>query len=77
MRHGQDTETAGFALALCLHDGDAAGVAFAETTQYDLFVNGRQFTSDNLTIACGEGTATVRSRHAGPYAKQRIYHERG
>ena len=33
-------------------------MAFAETTQYDLFVNGEQFTSDNLTIACGEGTAT-------------------
>lgn len=33
-------------------------LAFAETTQYNLFVNGEQFTSDNLTIACGEGTAT-------------------
>lgn len=32
--------------------------AFADTTQYDLFVNGEQFTSDNLTIECGEGTAT-------------------
>lgn len=33
-------------------------MAFAETAQYNLFVNGEQFTSDNLTIACGEGTAT-------------------
>ena len=32
--------------------------AFADTTQYDLFVNGEQFTSENLTIECGEGTAT-------------------
>lgn len=32
--------------------------AFADTSQYDLFVNGEQFTSDNLTIECGEGTAT-------------------
>lgn len=32
--------------------------AFADTTQYDLFVNGEQFTSEKLTIECGEGTAT-------------------
>lgn len=31
--------------------------AFADTTQYDLFVNGEQFTSEKLTIECGEGTA--------------------
>ena len=29
--------------------------AFADTTQYDLFVNGEQFTSEKLTIECGEG----------------------
>ena len=32
--------------------------AFADTTQYDLFVNGEQFTSEKLTIECGEGVAT-------------------
>ena len=32
--------------------------AFADTSYYDLYVNGEQFTSDNLTIECGEGTAT-------------------
>lgn len=32
--------------------------AFADTTQYDLFVNGEQFTSEKLTIECDEGTAT-------------------
>lgn len=32
--------------------------AFADTTQYDLFVNGEQFTSEKLSIECGEGTAT-------------------
>ena len=32
--------------------------AFADTTQYDLFVNGEQFTSEKLTIECGEGAAT-------------------
>lgn len=32
--------------------------AFADATQYDLFVNGEQFTSEKLTIECGEGTAT-------------------
>ena len=32
--------------------------AFADTTQYDLFVNGEQFTSEKLTIQCGDGTAT-------------------
>lgn len=31
--------------------------ASAEAENYDLFVNGSQFTSENLTIACGEGTA--------------------
>lgn len=32
--------------------------AFADTSYYDLYVNGERFTSDNLTIECGEGTAT-------------------
>ena len=30
--------------------------AFA-VDSYELYVNGEQFTSDNLTIACGDGTA--------------------
>lgn len=48
----------GVALALAFAMAMLPAMAFAETTQYDLFVNGEQFTSDNLTIACGEGTAT-------------------
>ncbi len=32
-------------------------VAFA-TENYNLYVNGEQFTSDKLSIACGEGTAS-------------------
>lgn len=49
---------AGFASAFALAIAMLPALAFAETTQYNLFVNGEQFTSDNLTIACGEGTAT-------------------
>lgn len=48
----------GFASALAFVIAMLPALAFAETTQYNLFVNGEQFTSDNLTIACGEGTAT-------------------
>lgn len=55
---GKIRKVAGFALALAFTMAMLPAMAFAETTQYDLFVNGRQFTSDNLTIACGEGTAT-------------------
>lgn len=55
---GKMRKLAGFALALAFTMAMLPAMAFAETTQYDLFVNGRQFTSDNLTIACGEGTAT-------------------
>lgn len=32
--------------------------AFADTSYYDLYVNGEQFTSEKLAIECGEGTAT-------------------
>lgn len=48
----------GFALAFAFTMAMLPAMAFAETAQYNLFVNGEQFTSDNLTIACGEGTAT-------------------
>lgn len=48
----------GFASAFAFIIAMLPALAFAETTQYNLFVNGEQFTSDNLTIACGEGTAT-------------------
>lgn len=48
----------GFASALAFVIAMLPALAFAETTQYNLFVNGEQFTSDNLTIACGEGAAT-------------------
>ena len=65
----------GFALALAFAMAMLPAMAFAETAQYNLFVNGRQFTSDNLTIACGEGTATY-----DPGAQTltlSIYHKRG
>ena len=48
----------GFAAALAFAMVMLPSSAFADTSQYDLFVNGEQFTSDNLTIECGEGTAT-------------------
>ena len=48
----------GFASALAFVVAMLPAMAFAETTQYNLFANGEQFTSDNLAIACGEGTAT-------------------
>lgn len=48
----------GLAAALAFAMVMLPATAFADTTQYDLFVNGERFTSDNLTIECGEGTAT-------------------
>lgn len=48
----------GFAAALAFATVMLPAAAFADTTQYDLFVNGEQFTSEKLTIECGEGTAT-------------------
>ena len=48
----------GLAAALAFAMVMLPAAAFADTTQYDLFVNGEQFTSDNLTIECGEGAAT-------------------
>lgn len=33
-------------------------MAFADATEYKVWVNGEQFTSDKLTIECGSGTAT-------------------
>ena len=57
-RHEQDTETNGLAAALAFAMVMLPAAAFADTTQYDLFINGEQFTSEKLTIECGEGTAT-------------------
>ena len=48
----------GFAAALAFAMVMLPASAFADTSYYDLYVNGEQFTSDNLTIECGEGTAT-------------------
>ena len=48
----------GLAAALAFAMVMLPATAFADTTQYDLFVNGEQFTSEKLTIECGEGTAT-------------------
>lgn len=48
----------GLAAALAFAMVMLPAAAFADTTQYDLFVNGEQFTSERLTIECGEGTAT-------------------
>ena len=49
---------AGFALALAFTMAMLPAMAFADTSYYDLYVNGERFTSDNLAIECGEGTAT-------------------
>ena len=48
----------GFAAALAFAMVMLPASAFADTSQYDLFVNGEQFASEKLTIECGEGTAT-------------------
>lgn len=48
----------GFAAALAFAMVILPASAFADTSYYDLYVNGERFTSDNLTIECGEGTAT-------------------
>lgn len=48
----------GFALALAFAMAMLPAMAFADTSYYDLYVNGERFTSDNLAIECGEGTAT-------------------
>lgn len=48
----------GFAATLAFAMVMLPASAFADTTQYDLFVNGEQFTSEKLIIECGEGTAT-------------------
>ena len=48
----------GFALALAFAVAMLPAMAFADTSYYDLYVNGERFTSDNLAIECGEGTAT-------------------
>lgn len=47
----------GLAAALTFAMVMLPATAFADTTQYDLFVNGEQFTSEKLTIECGEGAA--------------------
>ena len=44
-------------ICLVMTAGLLPTVAFA-AENYDLYVDGEQFTSENLSIACGEGTAT-------------------
>ena len=44
---------AGFALALAFTMAMLPAMAFADTSYYDLYVNGERFTSDNLAIECG------------------------
>ena len=44
-------------LSIVMVAGLLPTVAFA-TENYDLYVNGEQFTSEKLSIACGEGTAS-------------------
>lgn len=48
----------GFASAFAFAMAMLPAMAFADTSYYDLYVNGERFTSDNLAIECGEGTAT-------------------
>ena len=55
---GKIRKLAGFALALAFAMAMLPAMAFADTSYYDLYVNGERFTSDNLAIECGEGTAT-------------------
>lgn len=44
-------------LSIVMVAGLLPTVAFAEEN-YNLYVNGEQFTSEKLSIACGEGTAS-------------------
>ena len=44
-------------ICLVMVAGLVPTVAFA-AENYDLYVNGEQFTSEKLSIACGEGTAS-------------------
>lgn len=44
-------------LSMVMVAGLLPTVAFA-AENYDLYVNGEQFTSEKLSIACGEGTAS-------------------
>lgn len=44
-------------ICLVMTAGLLPTVVFA-AENYDLYVEGEQFTSENLSIACGEGTAT-------------------
>lgn len=44
-------------LSIVMVAGLLPTVAFA-AENYDLYVNGEQFTSEKLSIACGEGTAS-------------------
>ena len=55
---GKIRKLMGFAAALAFAMVMLPTSAFADTSYYDLYVNGEQFTSDNLTIECGEGSAT-------------------
>ncbi len=45
-------------LSLIMMVGVFSVAAFADTTSYDLYVNGELITSEKLTVKCGEGTAT-------------------
>lgn len=45
-------------LSLIMMVGVFSVAAFADSTSYDLYVNGELITSEKLTVKCGEGTAT-------------------
>lgn len=45
-------------LSLIMMVGVFSVTAFADSTSYDLYVNGELITSEKLTVKCGEGTAT-------------------
>lgn len=40
-------------------------MVLADVTEYNLWVNCVQFTSENLTVKCGDGTATRENVFAG------------
>lgn len=67
----------GLAAALAFAMVMLPAAAFADTTQYDLFVNGEQFTSEKLTIECGrlwrhQFEADRRSDHYAP--RKQLHH---
>ena len=54
-------------LSIVMVAGLLPTVAFA-AENYDLYVNGEQFTSEKRSIACGERNRKLRPEYKDPYA---------